>query len=266
MSGPEPETEIDSEARTVDAFHRGDFWVAQPARTGHRSGMDAMMLAAAVPGDFAGRLADLGAGAGAAGLAVASRCSAATVVLVERSPQMARFARNSLALPQNAHLADRATVLEADVTLTGKARLAAGLPDATFDFAIMNPPFNLGHDRPTPHALKRQAHVMEDGMLEAWIRTAGAIVRPRGGVAIIARPQSLGAILDAMRGRFGDAQIAPVHPRAAEPAIRVIVRAVRGSRKALSLQPPLILHGDSGHRHTPRADRVCNGRESLFGD
>lgn len=251
---------------TVDAFHRGDFWVAQPAGKGHRSGMDAMMLAAAVPGSFAGRLADLGAGAGAAGLAVVSRCPRSTVLLVERSPEMAQFARESIALPQNAAIAGRAAVLEADVSLAGRARMAAGLDDAAFDFAIMNPPFNLGHDRPSPDALRKEAHVMEDGLLEAWIRTAGAIVKARGGMAVIARPQSLPAILDAIRGRFGDARIVPVHPRPHEPAIRIILRAVRGSRKTLSLFPPLVLHGEAGHGHAPRADRVCNGRESLFGD
>jgi len=81
----------DTPAHTVDAFHRGRFWLVQP-RTGHRAGMDAMMLAAAVPSAFAGRLADFGAGAGAAGLAVLSRCPAAEVVLVERSSEMAGFA------------------------------------------------------------------------------------------------------------------------------------------------------------------------------
>jgi tRNA1(Val) A37 N6-methylase TrmN6 len=252
--------------QTVDAFHRGDFFVAQPTGKGHRSGMDAMMLAAAVPGGFAGRLADLGAGAGAAGLAVVSRCPGASVVLVENAPEMAEYARKSLALPQNGHLASRASVLEADVMLAGNARVEAGLGDASFDFAIMNPPFNLGHDRPTPDALKRQAHVMAEDTIERWVRTAAAIVKPRGGLAVIARPVSLGQLLDAMRGRFGDIQIVPVHPRATEPAIRIILRGVRGSRKALSLQPPLVLHGESGHGHAPRADLVCNGRASLFGD
>ncbi|RWH47878.1 MAG: methyltransferase, partial [Mesorhizobium sp.] len=38
----------DTPAHTVDAFHRGRFWLVQP-RQGHRAGMDAMMLAAAVP-------------------------------------------------------------------------------------------------------------------------------------------------------------------------------------------------------------------------
>ena len=78
-------------AHTLDAFHRGDFWLVQPRGAGHRAGVDAMMLAAAVPSDFAGRLADFGAGAGAAGLAVASRCPEAAVVLVENSAEMAQF-------------------------------------------------------------------------------------------------------------------------------------------------------------------------------
>ena len=59
------------------------------------------MLAAAVPSGFAGRLADFGAGAGAAGLAVASRCAGATVVLVENAPEMLAFAEKSIAHPDN---------------------------------------------------------------------------------------------------------------------------------------------------------------------
>ncbi|MFC6490557.1 methyltransferase, partial [Nitratireductor sp. GCM10026969] len=48
---------------TIDAFHRGRFHLVQPAGKGHRAGLDAMLLAGAVPGNFSGRLADLGAGA-----------------------------------------------------------------------------------------------------------------------------------------------------------------------------------------------------------
>ncbi|MEP0698057.1 MAG: methyltransferase, partial [Nitratireductor sp.] len=32
---------------TIDAFHRGRFFVVQPACSGHRAGMDAMLLAGA---------------------------------------------------------------------------------------------------------------------------------------------------------------------------------------------------------------------------
>ena len=252
--------------RTVDAFHRGNFHVVQPAEAGHRSGMDAMMLAAAVPDGFAGRRADVGAGAGAAALAVASRCVLSRVVLIERSATMVSYARETLALPGNEQIAARAEVLEADVTLAGRERVAAGLPDSSFDFAIMNPPFNAERDRPTPDRLKQEAHRMPPDLFEAWIRTAAAIVRPGGGLALIARPDSLAAILAAVKGRFGGCQIVPIQPREVKAAIRIVLRGVRGSRKGLTLEPPLVLHGATGHGHAPRADDVCNGRAALFAD
>jgi tRNA1(Val) A37 N6-methylase TrmN6 len=256
----------DLPAHTVDAFHRGRFYLVQPAGRGHRAGMDAMMLAAAVPSAFAGPLADFGAGAGAAGMAVLSRCERARTLLVEKSPEMAAFARSTLAHPANAHLADRAAVLAADVTLTGRARVAAGLADNSFDFAVMNPPFNADADRATPDDLRKQAHVMADGLFEAWVRSAAAIVRPRGGIAVIARPEQVGALLDAFRGRFGSADMLAVHPRADRAAIRIVLRGVRGGRGKLSIRPPLMLHETGSDRFSPHADAINNGLASLFGD
>ncbi len=253
-------------AETVDAFHRGKFWLVQPKGTGHRAGMDAMILAAAVPSNFAGEAADFGAGAGAAGLALAARCPEARVVLVEKAPEMVAFAQLSLAYPHNREIAARARLLEADVVLTGKQRVAAGLADNAFDFVIMNPPFNAGADRATPDSLKRTAHVMEDGLFEAWLRSAAAVVKPRGALAVIARPSSMSDILAALAGRFGGTQIMPIHPAANRPAIRILVRAVKGSRGGLSFEPPLILHENGSDRFTARADDICNGRASLFGD
>lgn len=251
---------------TVDAFHRGDFWLKQPARRGHRAGMDAMMLAAALPGGFCGRIADLGAGAGAAGLAAIARCRSASTVLFERSADMAGFARQTLGLPQNAWLAQRAQVIETDVTLRGTARMQAGLADNGFDATLMNPPFNAGHDRQTPDGLKAEAHVMADGLLEAWLRTAAAITRTRGLVALIIRPEAIGAALDALDGRFGALEIKPIHPRDDDAAIRIVIRGVRASRKRLSFAPPLFLHETGSDLFSPGADAINNGRASLFGD
>ncbi len=251
---------------TVDVFHRGAFHVVQPKR-GHRSGIDAMILAAAVPSGFSGAVCDLGAGAGAAGLAVAARCPKAHATLVEIEPAMIAHARRTLALPQNAALAARVAVIEADATARRGAREAAGLADGSFDFAIANPPFNKPADRRTPDVLKASAHVMQDSLLfEAWVRTAAALVKTRGGIALIARPQSIADIIAALEGRFGGAELLPVHPRAEEPAIRIVVRARRASKAALSLMPPLILHGQTGDAFTDRADAINNGRASLFGD
>ena len=79
---------------------------------------------------------------------------------------MADYARRSLLLAENARFASRVSVLEADVSLAGKARVAAGLADDSFDHVIMNPPFNDASDRKTPDSLKAEAHAMSDGLFE----------------------------------------------------------------------------------------------------
>ena len=174
---------------------------------------------------------------------------------------MAGFAATTLAHPGNAHLGNRASVLTADVTLSGRARAQAGLADNSFDFVIMNPPFNAAQDRATPDPLRRQAHVMEDGLFESWIRSAAAVARPRGGLAVIARPEQLGDLLDAMAGRFGDAEMLAVHPRPEAAAIRIVVRAALGARGKLSIRPPLMLHAEIGRRPvgTHRNDQQRTG-------
>ena len=251
---------------SIDAFHRGRFFLIQPLRGGHRAGMDAMMLAAAAPSTFDGIVADLGAGAGGAGLAVLARCRHARALLVEREPAMADFARRTLDLEANAEVAARASLLVADVSLAGRARAEAGLTDRGVDFAIMNPPFNEAHDRQTPDRLKNAAHVMEEGLLERWIRTAAAIVKPSGSIALIVRPQSLADILAAMPGRFGGLEVRPIHPRPDAAAIRVVVRGRRGSRKAMTLAAPLFLHEADGNGFSAEAEAIGNGRASLFRD
>jgi tRNA1(Val) A37 N6-methylase TrmN6 len=251
-------------AQSVDAFHRGRFVVVQPKGVGHRSGIDAMLLAGAVPTNFVGHVVDLGSGAGAAGLAVLSRCSLTNVTLVERDKVMVSFAQATIKHESNQDFAPRVCVIESDVSSRASERLASGLFDNHFDFAIMNPPFNLARDRQTPDAMKADAHVMTPDMYETWLRTAAAIVKANGEIAIIARPQSLPEIFQAMKNRFGGIKILPVLARKNEPAIRIIISGTKGSRADLSLLPPLILHGPSGTGFLGRAEMICNGVAGLF--
>jgi tRNA1(Val) A37 N6-methylase TrmN6 len=259
---------VDTPPSTVDAFHRGRFVLVQPER-GHRAGMDALVLAADVPDGFSGMLADLGAGAGAAALAVLARCPSSRAVLVEREPVMAAFARATLSHPTNAAYAHRAHVLEADVAASGRARIAAGLDDRSFDAVIMNPPFNDPADRASPEPLRAAAHVglsQANGadLVDAWLRTAAAILVPRGLVALIARPASLPSVVKAIDGRFGEVRIVPIMPRPDASAIRVVIVARQGARGALSIAAPLILHEREGNAPSRRAEAILNGQAQLL--
>src|SRR5437879_10265396 len=81
---------------TEDAFLGGGLRLRQ-LKSGHRAGHDAMLLAAATPVRSGHRVADFGAGVGAAGLAVARRVSEIDLVLVEMDATLAGLARANAA-------------------------------------------------------------------------------------------------------------------------------------------------------------------------
>ena len=76
------------EELTNDAALGGRLHLLQPRR-GHRFGHDGILLAAATPARDGDRIADLGAGVGAAGLALASRVPGVRVTLVEIDARLA---------------------------------------------------------------------------------------------------------------------------------------------------------------------------------
>ncbi len=247
---------------SIDAFHRGAFEVVQPLTSGHRAGSDALLLAAALPPGASGRLADLGAGSGVAGLAALAMNEGLHATLVELDPMMARCARETLALPANSRLADRATVIEADIRLTGGRREASGLANGAFDHVIANPPYYSPAERASPDARRALAHQMEKGGLEAWMRTAAAILKPGGVLCLVWRPQHIEELLAALKGRFGAIAILPLFPKDGAPAGRIIVRAIRGSRAPLTLLSGVVLHGEDG-KATPLAGLLLNGKARL---
>ena len=77
---------------TEDAFLGGQLRLKQ-LKSGHRAGHDAVLLAAATAARAGDRVADLGAGVGAAGLAVARRVTGIDLVLVEIDAALAGLAR-----------------------------------------------------------------------------------------------------------------------------------------------------------------------------
>src|SRR5262249_52949707 len=83
-----------AEQLTDDAALGGHLRLLQPRR-GHRFGHDAILLAAATPARSGDRVADLGAGVGAAGLALACRVPSARITLVEIDAHLAALAQEN---------------------------------------------------------------------------------------------------------------------------------------------------------------------------
>ncbi len=253
-----------ADATTVDAFLGGRFHAVQRGQGEHRSGLEAILLSAAVGSDFAGTAVDLGAGSGVAGMAIAVRAPASRVVLVERDEDSVGAARLSLALPENAVFASRVSILEADIMAPEGERVAAGLERSFADLVVTNPPFRRpesGTQSPVPG--RKDAHVLGDGALETWVRTGTSILKSTGRMTVIFRADGLTELLTALTGRFGNITVLPIHPRTGSAAKRVLVTAEKGSRAFERILPGLVLHADAGHAYRDDVDQILRGRASL---
>jgi tRNA1(Val) A37 N6-methylase TrmN6 len=237
---------------TLDEFLGGRIAVLQPER-GHRSGSDAVFLAAAVGAMSGMRALEAGAGAGVASLCLLARVPGIHINTVEINPALCALAeanadRNGFGASFRA--------IAADVTAKGDALAALGFAREAYDEVFANPPFyDEGTIRAAPDAGREAAHVMEKGGLEAWLRFFATMAAPKGHLTLIHRPDVLPSLLPLLAARFGGICVFPLFARAESPASRVILRARKGSKEGLKLLPGLVLHEPDG-RYTDAAEAI----------
>lgn len=222
---------------------------AQPA-SGFRSGLEPVLLAAAVPARPGQRVLEGGSGAGAALLCLSAR------VLV------------------------RGTGLEIDGELVGLARANAAAngfselrfeaadllspPDGAerYEHALANPPYHLG-GAPSPVAARERAKRTDRAGLRDWVAALVRRLEPGGSLSLIVGAASLGSCVAALdEAACGSLALHPFWPRAGEPAKLLLIQAVRGGRGGARMLPGLALHGADG-AFTAEAEAVLRGGEAL---
>jgi tRNA1(Val) A37 N6-methylase TrmN6 len=244
---------------TDDGVLGGRLTLRQPAR-GHRFGHDAILLAAATPAASGEVAVDLGAGVGAAGLALAWRVAGLAVRLVEIDRELAELAGGNAA--RNG-LADRVTAHALDVAAPPGAFAAAGLGAGCADRVLMNPPFHAAsRAQASPDPRRRAAHVAEAGALATWLGTAARLLRAGGTLTVIYRADGLGELVGALGPAFGAIATRPVHPKPGAAAIRILLNATKGSAAPSRLLPRLVLNGDDG-RPSAEAEAVLREGAAL---
>ena len=240
-----------------DAFLGGQLRLKQ-LKSGHRAGHDAVLLAAATPARPGDRVADLGAGAGVAGLAVARRVPGIDLVLVEIDTALAVLARANA--DANAIHADVIVLdLEADAT----AFAAAGLAPDSVDAVLMNPPFNdPARHRASPDTARGIAHMATATTLSKWVHAARRILKSRGVLTLIWRADGIAEVIAALDHGFGSLQVLPIHGDARGPALRILVGATKGGRAPTQIHPSLLLNDESGVPNK-KVQEILAGKGSL---
>lgn len=233
----------------ADRFLGGKVTVRQPA-TGFRSGLDAVMLAAAVPAAPGDNVLELGSGAGVTSLCLAARVPDCRVAGVEIDAELTELATTNAI--ENG-MATRVSFVAAD---------AFALPTALkreFAHVFSNPPFHGDTGEASPDASRAQA-LHDGGRLADWLQAGVRRTVSGGTFTAILRADRLGEALQALPPR--GVTIYPLWPRAGEAAKRILVQIRKGSVAAPTLLHGLVLHQADG-RFTAEADAVLRDGGSL---
>ena len=230
----------------TETFLDGRVKVTQPEH-GFRSGLDAVMLAAAVPAKAGESGLELGAGAGTASLCLEARVKGALITGVEIDPGLVELARSNAA----ANESDCRFVV-ADIF-----RLPPDLKQ-DFDQVFCNPPFH-GEGQASPDIVRSLA-LSDGGKLRDWLKLGLQRTVSGGFFTFILRADRLAEALSALP--LEGVSILPLWPRLGEPAKRVILQVRKGSRAPFALLPGVVLHRDDGS-WTPEAEAVLRRGAAL---
>jgi tRNA1(Val) A37 N6-methylase TrmN6 len=236
-----------AEARAF--FPRG---LAQPEGA-FRFSVDALLLACFARELRGGRepsVADLGAGCGVVGIALALLREDVRVAGVEIGPALVAAAADNAA---RLGLGGRVQVVEADVAalrrspgIPGKMGSVAEppLPPESVDAVVANPPYREpGRGRRPAGDVREGALCETRGTLEDFIAAASAVLKNRGQAFFVFAADGAVRLLTRLAvHRLEPKRVRAVHPYADRPARLVLVEARKNGGPELCWEPPLVLY------------------------
>ena len=224
---------------------------AQP-RDGFRTGIEPVLLAAAIPARAGDLVLEAGTGAGAALLCLAARVSGVFGLGLEIAPDLALIAADNAA---SNHF-DGMRFAVADVE---RPPLTGGV-----DHVFANPPYHPENGTRSPNPSRDIAKRADEGLVARWAMAMAAVLRPHGTLTFILPCGKITECLVAMAasGCACDA-IVPLWPMAGRAAKLLLIQGVKSGRAATRLLPGLTLHAANG-TYTPEADAILRSRAPLI--
>ncbi len=235
---------------TFDEFLGGKVLLEQ-SQKGLRATSDAVLLASAVPIKKGETLLDVGAGNGVIGLCVNARVHCCLTSLECQSSLVKIIHQNAILNHTDINIIEH-NLFHSKDPLKGKL----------FDHVVTNPPFydNTGKGRQNDE----QRLAYQAGFdLKKWLNYCLKHLKSKGSFCIIHRPEMMGKILSVSEKKLGKIEIFPIQTKLNQPATRVIIRGILGSKTPLKLYPPIIMHNPDGTRSELAEQILRYGKQIL---
>jgi tRNA1(Val) A37 N6-methylase TrmN6 len=251
---------------------------AQPADI-YRTGIEPVMLAAAVPAKPGQRVLELGTGAGAGLLCLATRVPGVSGLGVEIQAELVGLAQRNIAAN---NLLDWLSVTQSDVDTFealgpfdqgfangpfdhgfANGPFDHGFANGPFDHAFANPPWHPETGTASPLAERDQARRTKAGLFSSWAKIMAKHLRHRGTMTLILPAAALASGIAALTGcGCGSIALLPLWPKMGREAKIILVQATRGGAGPCRMLPGLTLHQPDG-RYTSEAEGILRRGEAL---
>jgi len=225
------------------------------ASGGYKASIDPVLLAASIPCKGEQRVLDVGCGAGAAALCLATRMPSIQVIGIDYQTQLVLLANK---IAQLNRLKSRAQFYVCNLVSP-----IEWLQSAVFDHVMANPPYHKkGSGNVSPDPLKVAANFEGDVSLKQWVLFCFEHVVDFGTVTFVHRYDRKDELIFLLE-KHGLVSVLPLWPKIhGVGAKRVLVQTVKGAVGNTKLMPGLVLH-DENNTYTENALAILKEAEAL---
>ena len=234
-------------------------------KNGFCFGIDSVLLS-----DFAkeikdnSRCIDLGTGTGILGILLCAKTKLSEIIGIEIQKEVADMAKRSIELNK---LEKKFKIINMDLKeIINKKNnnneinnLKNNLEKNSFDYVVTNPPYkkiNTGKINENEKQLISRHEVAAD--LNNFIETASYLLKDKGTIFMVHRPDRLVDILEKMRKeKIEPKEIKFVYPKIEKEPNLILIKGIKNARPFLKVDKPIYIYNEDGN-YTDEILRIYN--------
>lgn len=215
-------------------------------------GIDSILLsdfAKEVRNDSVG--ADLGTGTGIIGILLSAKTKIKKIFGIEIQKDVADMAKRSIKLN---NLEDKFEIININIK-----DIAEKLERESLDFVVTNPPYKkLDTGKVNENEYKYISRHEFSASLEDFIRASKYLLKDKGTLYMVHRPERLADIIELMRTyKIEPKKIRFVYSMMDKDASLVLIKAVKNAKPFLKIEKPLIIYNKNGE-YTDEIYKIYN--------
>ena len=231
-------------------------------KNGFCFGMDSVLLS-----DFAKKIkngakcVDLGTGTGILGILLCAKTNLSQIIGIEIQEEVAEMANRSIILN---NLENKFKIININLKEIKNNKINY-LEKNSFDYIITNPPYkklNTGKINENEKKLISRHEITAS--LDDFIEVANYLLKDKGTIFMVHRPERLADILEKMRKeKIEPKEIKFVYPKINEEPNLILIKGVKNAKPFLKINKPLYIYNEDGS-YTDEILKIYNKkREDL---